>query len=144
MFGLHVFSQRGIESPLSNSASMIARNAVDFFGGGVLVSSIVLKAVYFLAMAVYVIVNVRIRDLAAYDAYKVGVAPLIGKHGGEYLARGGGMEVLEGDWVPSRVVLLKFPNMGAVRAFLDEPEYAPLKSLRHHIADTQMVAVEGV
>jgi uncharacterized protein (DUF1330 family) len=103
-----------------------------------------LKAVYFLAMAVYVIVNVHIRDLAAYDAYKVGVAPLIGKHGGEYLARGGATEVLEGNWVPSRAVLLKFSNMGAVKAFLDDPEYAPLKSLRHRIADTQMVAFEGV
>jgi uncharacterized protein (DUF1330 family) len=69
---------------------------------------------------------------------------MISKHGGEYLARGGATEVLEGDWVPSRVVLLKFPNMGAAKAFLDDPEYAPLKSLRHRIADTQMVAVEGV
>ncbi len=95
-------------------------------------------------MAVYVIVNVRIRDLAAYDAYKARVAPLIGKHGGEYLARGGAAEVLEGDWVPGRVVLLRFPHMGAVKAFLEDPEYAPLKSLRHRIADTQMVAFEGV
>jgi uncharacterized protein (DUF1330 family) len=34
--------------------------------------------------------------------------------------------------------------MGAVKAFLDDPVYAPLKSLRYRIADTQMVAVEGV
>ena len=95
-------------------------------------------------MAVYVIVKVRIRDLAAYDAYKAGVAPVISKYGGEYLPRPGAMEVLEGDWIPSRVVILKFPNMGAVKAFLDDPEYAPLKSLRYRIADTQMVAVEGV
>ena len=102
------------------------------------------KAIYSLTMAVYVIVNVRIRDLAAYDAYKAGVAPLIVKHGGEYLARGGAVDVLEGDWVPSRVVILKFPDIGAVKAFLDDPEYAPLKSLRYRIADTQMVAIEGV
>jgi uncharacterized protein (DUF1330 family) len=123
---------------------MIPRNTVDLLGLGVLVSSIPLKAVYFIAMAVYVVVNVRIRDSAAYDAYKAGVAPLITKHGGEYLVRGGATEVLEGDWVPSRVVILTFPNMGAVKAFLDDPEYAPLKSLRYRIADTQMVAVEGV
>jgi uncharacterized protein (DUF1330 family) len=95
-------------------------------------------------MAVYVIVNLSIHDVAAYDAYKTGVAPMVSRHGGEYLARGGATEVLEGDWMPNRVVLLKFPEMNAVKAFLHDPEYADLKSLRHRIADTQMVAVEGV
>ena len=95
-------------------------------------------------MAVYVIVNIHIKDLAAYDAYKTGVPSLVRKHGGEYLARGGATEVLEGDWIPSRIALLKFPDMPAVKAFLSDPEYQPLKSLRHRICDTQMVAVEGV
>ena len=95
-------------------------------------------------MAVYVIVNIDIKDLPAYDAYRTGVPPMVKKHGGEYLARGGATEVLEGDWVPHRIALLKFPDMSAVKAFLSDPEYQPLKSLRHSVADTQMVAVEGV
>ena len=95
-------------------------------------------------MAVYVIVNINIKDIAAYDAYKTGVPSMVRKHGGEYLARGGATEVLEGDWTPSRVALLKFPDLAAVRAFLSDPEYQPLKTLRHSIAHTQMVAVEGV
>jgi uncharacterized protein (DUF1330 family) len=95
-------------------------------------------------MAVYVIVNIHIKDLAAYDAYKTGVPSLVRKHGGEYLVRGGATEVLEGDWIPSRIALLKFPDMAAVKTFLNDPEYQPLKSLRHRIADTQMVAVEGI
>jgi uncharacterized protein (DUF1330 family) len=128
-----VFARRGNRSPLIFlSISMVACNTV------------ILKAVYSLAMAVYVIVNLRIHDLAAYDAYKAGVVPMVSRHGGEYLARGGATEVLEGDWIPNRVVLLKFPEMNAVKAFLDDPEYADLKSLRHRIAHTQMVAVEGV
>ena len=95
-------------------------------------------------MAAYVIVNINIKDLSAYDAYRTGVSPMVKKHGGEYLARGGATEVLEGGWVPNRIALLKFPDMAAVKAFLSDPEYQPLKSLRHSIADTQMVAVEGV
>jgi uncharacterized protein (DUF1330 family) len=31
-----------------------------------------------------------------------------------------------------------------VKAFLNDPEYQPLKELRHSVANTQMVAVEGV
>ena len=102
------------------------------------------KAIYSLTMAVYVIVNINIRDLAAYDAYKTGVPSMVRKHGGEYLARGGATEVLEGDWTPSRIALLKFPDLAAVKAFLGDPEYQPLKALRHSIAHTQIVAVEGV
>lgn len=102
------------------------------------------KTIYSLTMAVYVIVNINIRDLPAYEAYKAGVPSLVRKHGGEYLARGGATEVLEGDWIPSRVALLKFPDLTGAKAFLSDPEYQPLKTLRHSIADTQMVAVQGV
>ena len=79
------------------------------------------KRVYSLAMAVYVIVNINIKDLPAYDAYKTGAPPLVKKHGGEYLARGGATEVLEGAWVPNRLAILKFPDLAAVKALLMEP-----------------------
>ena len=95
-------------------------------------------------MSVYVIVNIDIKDLPAYEAYKTGAPALVRKHGGEYLARGGATEVLEGDWKPSRIGLLKFPDMAAVKALLSDPEYQPLKALRHSIAHSQMVAVEGL
>ncbi len=95
-------------------------------------------------MAVYVIVNIDIKDSPAYEAYRAAVPAFIHKYGGEYLARGGATEVLEGDWKPKRVALLKFPDLAAVKAFLNDPEYQPLKSLRHGIAHSQMVAVEGV
>ena len=95
-------------------------------------------------MAAYLIVDIHIKDPAGFDAYKRGVPPMISKHGGEYLARGGAAESLEGDWTPGRVVLLKFPDMTAAKAFLNDPEYQPLKSLRESAADSRMIAVEGV
>lgn len=95
-------------------------------------------------MAVYVIVDIHIKDQAAFEGYKRGVPPMITKHGGEYLARGGAAETLEGDWKPGRVVLLKFPDQAAVKAFLNDPEYQPLKVLRESAADSQMVSVEGI
>jgi uncharacterized protein (DUF1330 family) len=95
-------------------------------------------------MAVYVIVNINIKDLPAYETYKAGAPALIRKHGGEYLARGGATEVLEGDWKPGRIALLKFPDLAAVKALLSDPEYQPLKAVRQNVADTQMVAVAGV
>jgi uncharacterized protein (DUF1330 family) len=95
-------------------------------------------------MAAYLFVNIEVRDPAAYAEYRSGVSPMIHRHGGEYLARGGACAVIEGDWTPSRVVLLKFPDMEALQAFLSDPEYQPLKELRRRAAETQMLAVEGI
>ena len=95
-------------------------------------------------MAAYLFVNIEVKDQAAYAEYRSGVSPIIYKHGGEYLARGGATERIEGDWTPGRVVLLKFPDMNALRAFLDDPEYQPLKDLRVRAAETRMLAVEGI
>jgi uncharacterized protein (DUF1330 family) len=94
-------------------------------------------------MAIYVIVNVEVKDRAAYGPYLAAVPALIAKHGGEYLVRGEKPEVLEGTWNPRRVVLLRFPDQASAMAFMDDPEYRPLKELRHRVASTDMVLVEG-
>lgn len=95
-------------------------------------------------MTAYLIVDVDIHDPVAYETYKTQVPSFIARHGGEYLVRGGGLEVLEGDWQPTRLVLFRFPDRAAVKAFLADPEYAPLATLRHRIADTDMVVVDGL
>ncbi len=95
-------------------------------------------------MPAYLIVDVDLRDSAAYEAYKRDVPALIARHGGEYLVRGGEHEVLEGDWRPHRLVLFRFPDRAAIRAFMADPDYAPLKALRQRIASTDAVAVDGI
>ena len=95
-------------------------------------------------MAVYLVVDIQVKDAAVYEEYKKLVPPLVAKHGGEYLARGGRASVMEGDWQPTRLVLFKFPDEAAVRAFYADPDYAPVKALRHRAAATNAVMVEGV
>jgi uncharacterized protein (DUF1330 family) len=95
-------------------------------------------------MPAYVIVNLELLDAQRYDHYVKAVPALVSKHGGEYLVRGGSVEVIEGNWRPSRLVLLRFPDRQAVRALFDDPEYAPLKALRHEVAKTSIVAVDGL
>ena len=94
-------------------------------------------------MSVYKIVVVNVRDAEAYEDYKRGVAPLIARHGGEYLVRGGDFEVMEGDWTPTRLVLFRFPDRASVQSFYDDPEYQELKALRHSSADTRIIVVDG-
>ncbi len=51
-------------------------------------------------MAVYAIVNVRITDADRYAEYRAKAPDTISHYGGKYLARGGAVEVLEGNWDP--------------------------------------------
>ena len=95
-------------------------------------------------MAVYVIVNVRVTDSARYEEYRGKVPATIARYGGRYLARGGAVEALEGDWQPERLVVLEFESMERFREWYDSPDYAPLKQLRQEAAATQLVVVEGL
>jgi len=95
-------------------------------------------------MSAYLIVDVSIRDKERYETYKRDAPPIIARHGGEYLVRGGEHEVIEGKWNPARLVLLKFPDRAAIRAFVADPEYKPLAALRHEIAESSLVAVDGL
>jgi uncharacterized protein (DUF1330 family) len=95
-------------------------------------------------MPAYLIVDVDVKDAARYEQYKRAAPRLIEKHGGRYIVRGGDFEVVEGQWRPTRLVLLEFPDRGAIREFLDDPEYEPLRELRHQAASSNLVAVEGL
>ena len=46
-------------------------------------------------MAAFVIVQVKVNDEEAYARYREQVPATIAKYGGEYLVRGGDMEILE-------------------------------------------------
>jgi uncharacterized protein (DUF1330 family) len=94
-------------------------------------------------MPAYVAVDITIKDPATYDRYKLLAPPAIAKYGGKYLVRGGTTTTLEGDWSPTRLVILEFPTGEKARAWWDSPEYAEAKALRQSCADTQMVLLEG-
>jgi uncharacterized protein (DUF1330 family) len=94
-------------------------------------------------MAAYLIVDIEVHDPEDYKGYAAQVPPLVERHGGTYLVRGGAHETLEGTWSPNRVVVLQFPDATAARAFVDDPDYAPVKAIRHRASTSNMILVEG-
>ncbi len=94
-------------------------------------------------MSVYVIMNVDVKDPAAYEEFKTRVPALIHKYGGEYLVRGGKFVIIEGGWKPSRLVVVRLPDISSAQALYNDPEYQPLKALRQRVARMDIVAVEG-
>ena len=91
------------------------------------------------------IVDTKIENAEDYEAYKAKARPLAEKYGGEYLVRGGELEVLEDDlWSPVRLVVIRFPDMASAKAFHASEEYQPVKAIRRANAKCTLVAVEGL
>jgi uncharacterized protein (DUF1330 family) len=95
-------------------------------------------------MAAYIIVDVDVKNAKAYESYKHSAAASIAQYGGRYLVRGGTHEVLEGEWHPTRLVVLEFPSVDAAKRWYTSPEYADVKPIRLEHAVSDMVLVDGV
>jgi len=96
-------------------------------------------------MSAYLIADIaRVLDERAYGQYKSTVSKGLAAAGGRYLARGGTIDVLEGDWRPNRLVLVRFDSAQAAREWWASEEYAALKELRQAATQTNMLIVEGL
>jgi uncharacterized protein (DUF1330 family) len=95
-------------------------------------------------VAAYVIADVEVEDADRFAEYREAAPEVLRLHGVEYLARGGEIEVLEGDWRPSRLVILAFDDLEHARRWYESPEYQELKALRKGASTTRLVAVQGV
>jgi uncharacterized protein (DUF1330 family) len=95
-------------------------------------------------MPAYVIVETDINDPEQYDRYRAASPDAVAAGGGRFVARGGELAVLEGDWNPKRLVILEFENLEAAKRWYASPEYSEAKKLREGAARLNMVAVEGV
>lgn len=92
----------------------------------------------------YIIFDVDIRDVERYRAYMEQVRPALEAAGGRYLVRGGAHKIYEGDWDPSRLVLLEFPSQEAWESFYYGPAYAGIKTIREEASIGRMVGVPGL
>jgi uncharacterized protein (DUF1330 family) len=95
-------------------------------------------------MAAYLVAQVKIHDQETYRRYREAVPALVDRFGGRFRARGGALEVLEGEWPMPRLVIIEFQSRDAARLFYDSPEYQKILPLRQSASEGNVVIVEGV
>lgn len=96
-------------------------------------------------MSVYMIIEIKeIMDKDKYGEYIKKVPSIVEKFGGKYLARGGKIKVVSGDWNPGRVIILEFASMDKFQAWWNSPEYQSVALLRESSAKTNAIVIEGV
>ena len=95
-------------------------------------------------MPAYFILDMTVVDPDKLQEYGNRVLKLAQKHGGEFIVQSTNNEAIEGEWRPQILAIVRYPNRQAIHDLYDDPEYAPLKELRHAGTKTNAVIVDGV
>lgn len=91
----------------------------------------------------YLILDLKISDPNGFMEYIRKIPEFINKHDGRYIVQGAVPELMEGTWLPERLVILEFPSKSKAKDFLADPDAQPLFSLRHKTTDSQLILAEG-
>ena len=95
-------------------------------------------------MAGYIILDAEIIDPDAFGEFAERILGVVDAYGGKYLVRGGAAEVITGDFVPHRVVVIEFESVERAREFINSPEYDELSDIRLRSFISNEFIVEGV
>lgn len=92
----------------------------------------------------YVVALIRsISDPETYKKYVGQVEATLAPFGGRFVARKPDPEVLEGGPVPSRAIILEFPDEATARAWHASDAYQPVMRLRRAASDGMLVLLPG-
>ena len=95
-------------------------------------------------MSAYIIADVTVTNPEQMAKYREWSTKAMQEYGAEILVRGGAVEVLEGPWQPTRLVVMKFPSVAQAKAMYHSDTYTHARSLREGAGVMRMVVVEGV
>ena len=95
-------------------------------------------------MAAYVIYQADVTDPERYARYREKSTPAVQEAGGEFIVRGGEVDVVEGTPPLGRTVIVKFPSMQRAREFYGSNAYMEARAFREGAAVAKLYIVEGV
>jgi uncharacterized protein (DUF1330 family) len=90
----------------------------------------------------YLIGHITVNDAGAYAEYVARDTPILARHGGRFIVRGGPSETPEGE-AHMRHVVVEFPSYAAAQDAYNDPEYQKVADIRRRTADSVIILVEG-
>ena len=95
-------------------------------------------------MAAYVITDVEITDAPLYREFMEKVTLTVEHHGGKFVARGGALETVMGNWNPPRLAIMEFGSLDQIHTWLDSTEFKALNDIMTRSSNINMVIVDGL
>ena len=94
-------------------------------------------------MKAYVIALETIHDQAMFAEYAKGVPATLAPFEGRFVARGGKVTSLEGQWEHARTVIIEFPSRDAAEGWYKSAAYQKIIGLRHDSSRGNLVILDG-
>ena len=88
--------------------------------------------------------DLEIYDIEHYLAYQCALKPLLEAAGASYLARGGEFRVFAGDYQPRRLMVVEFPSLAAMEAFIESEPFQALEPQRRACSSARIIGVQGL
>ena len=95
-------------------------------------------------MAAFVVVQESIENEAVFNQYRAKVPATIEAYGGKFLARGGNLDVMEGELPYKRLVIIEFPTRQDAIAWYNSSEYQEILPMRLSSSKGIFAVVDGV
>jgi uncharacterized protein (DUF1330 family) len=95
-------------------------------------------------MSTYVMADITVTDPEQMAKYREWSTKAAAEFGASFIVRGGAIEVFEGDWKPSRVVILQFADSATAKKWYASETYQHAITLRKNAGVMRMVMVEGI
>ena len=92
-------------------------------------------------MSGFVIIDVEVTDAELHAQFRDSVDAFLPSFGGKHVVRGSQIDVIEGNWSPSHLVMMEFESVERAREFLTSPEFTGLAELRARCTGHRNVVV---
>lgn len=95
-------------------------------------------------MKAFLVAAETVKDDAMFAGYRKAVVSTIEAYGRKFIARGGRLTSLEGEWPHPRLVIIEFPSRDAAEGWYKSPEYQKIIGLRLNSTVGTLLLVDGL
>lgn len=95
-------------------------------------------------MKAYALLDLQITDQERFLEYQKVAPATVAQYDGKFIVKGGHTTKHEGDWAPSRLVVIEFPSRARAEEWLNSEEYQKATLLRQAAAKTNIILVDGI
>jgi uncharacterized protein (DUF1330 family) len=94
-------------------------------------------------MAAYLVATETVKDEEMFAKYRQEIMPTLAPFGARFIARGGALSLLEGEWPHPRLVIIEFPSRTSAEEWYQSEAYQKIIGLRLSSTVGNLVIVDG-
>jgi len=95
-------------------------------------------------MSSFLICDVLVKDREALSEYLKLSEHTLAPYSGKFHVQAGKVQVIEGDWNPSVIIVAEFPNADLANSWYKSDEYSAALKVKSTAMNRNMILVDGI